>query len=399
MEADRNNSGALSELELQAELRRLRHDGLARFAAERFPLLALAAACALSVDVDAVNRRHIEQLLEAAVRQLGDGLYGEAAAVLYGIAPGSYGYKPTELRRRATELFRESSFPDDVDAFRNGDEKRIIAALAARIAVLGERPAVAGQAPAPAAAVSDQEVAVDVSYTDLLTQLRLSPSLEACLSAASSFIRDEIFPATRVRVGYVEKAEENGISLLRPRFLIAAAATGNSFAYPVTFAAWSLATGEIVAYPRDLPLPCDFKRLAKLGKLDDVMAAARAIWTAPEQPLFKYLDRAALRDRFEEHETRLGDFYQDWETDQRTRRYVQFLSVPVPIVRRSATDKKPPEYGVFNIDTMSEEPMLTPRSEAQLEFLCEALYLAFERLYPANRADGSATDGNQSADD
>lgn len=346
----------------------------------------------LSVDLGAVTRRHVEQLLEAAALELGEGLYGDAARVMYGIAPGSRGYKPTELRRRATELFYPSSSRDEVDAFRNSDEKRIIGALAARIAVLGEPPAPRHQARTSEAPAGHREVAVDVSFTDLLTQLRLSPSLEACLSAASSFIRDEIFPGTRVRVGYVEKVVENGISLLRPRFLIAPAATGNSFAYPVTFAAWSLATGEIVAYPRDLPQLCDFKRLAKLGKLDDVMAAARAIWNAPEQPLFKYLDRVALRDRFEQQETRLGDFYQDWETDQRTRRYAQFLSVPVPIVRRSATDKKPPEYGVFNIDTMSDEPMLRQRSEAQLEFLCEALYLAFERLYPAEQAEGS---GNQ----
>lgn len=373
----------LPESGLEQELRELRRIGLARYSSSEFPLLTVAAARLASLDLAEVTRRRVETLLKAAFRELGDSLNAEAAAVLFGIAPGTRGYTPAELRRRATELFYDESGRHEVDAFRNSHEKRIIAALALTIVGLTElvRAATGRTDRTSDDSQGGDEAATEIVLTDLLTQLRLSSSLEACLSAAGSFIHDEVFPGRRIRVGFVERSIDDGLVVLRPRFLIPPAATGNSFIYPVTFAAWSLAVGEIVAYPRDLNRECDFKRLKKLGKLDDVLSAAHAVWDAPPRPLLKYLDRDVLRDHIERQDARLGDFYQDWESDQKTRRYAQFLSVPVPIVRRSSTDRKPPEFGVFNIDAMDEAPMLTPAIESKLEFLCEALYLMFDRLY------------------
>lgn len=165
LERSRKKSGTTSELGVSDELHLLRRLGFLRFSDERYrlPRLVAAAGVANQVSEDEVLRAHVEQLLKRAIDGFGANIYGEAAALLFGVAPTVRGYRPDECRKRATELFYRDSNTNNVDSFRKTHEQRLIAELAElveevqRNAVLGVQEPEAG--PDDGGPLSDDPVA------------------------------------------------------------------------------------------------------------------------------------------------------------------------------------------------------------------------------------------------
>jgi hypothetical protein len=76
----------------------------------------------------------------------------------------------------------------------------------------------------------------------------------------------------------------------------------------------------------------------------------------------------------------MRDLYQHWVGRQPDPHYDQFVSVPVPLVETTTNRKEPPEYGVLNIDTKEEEPLLSAKTLPLLKTVSEFIALGFEHL-------------------
>jgi hypothetical protein len=90
--------------DLVIDLKVLREKGLIRLRALRLPALQQAARACGESEQERHDPPAIETMLRRAVDQLG-GELGEACGYLFGLVPGTRGWKPTDLRERAASLY------------------------------------------------------------------------------------------------------------------------------------------------------------------------------------------------------------------------------------------------------------------------------------------------------
>jgi hypothetical protein len=122
-----------------------------------------------------------------------------------------------------------------------------------------------------------------------------------------------------------------------------------------------LAEGRVFRWPDDAAIACDFARIAELGKaeaIDLLLNDDRLINSPPY--LARTVDVEVLRTSYRARTLTLKDFYQDWVKWSPASRYKRFMSVPVPLEPESR-ERAVSEYGVFNIDTFDDEPLLDER--------------------------------------
>lgn len=220
---------------------------------------------------------------------------------------------------------------------------------------------------------------------DRIACIRTAESAADVLSDARTFLERQVFPGRTIRVAFARKTDADGRTVLRPGGLVPPGATRNEFSYPQTLAAWALIEGRIFdwRFHRDPPLlgKCDFDRLKTLGKLAAVKALLLA--TDPADPVLSdFLKPDEIKAKTEAGTLELTDLYQNWVGRQTRPHYVQFVSLPVPVIDRLQNRPSSgwPEYGVFNIDTLDTEPLLTPDTAPLLELVSHMTALGFEHL-------------------
>jgi hypothetical protein len=98
------NARAPSYEALVGDLKVLREKGLLRLRNLTLPALQQAAVVCGESEQAEHDPPAIEALLRRAVNQLG-GELGEACSYLFGLVPGTRGWKPTDLRERAASLY------------------------------------------------------------------------------------------------------------------------------------------------------------------------------------------------------------------------------------------------------------------------------------------------------
>jgi hypothetical protein len=91
--------------ELVTDLKVLREKGLIRLRSLRLPALQQAARACGESEQEQHDPPAIESTLRRAVEQLG-GEMGEACGYLFGLVPGTRGWKPKDLRERAASLYQ-----------------------------------------------------------------------------------------------------------------------------------------------------------------------------------------------------------------------------------------------------------------------------------------------------
>ena len=226
---------------------------------------------------------------------------------------------------------------------------------------------------------SESSIPTEEVCTRLRT-LRGATTLEEVLQDAKHFLEHVVFPGRVLRTGFAVKCEDQGRTLLRNRYLLPSAATHNEFSYPQTLAAWALVEGRILAFPADWDRPCDFSLLRKIRKWDRIRAALLATDVIADPVLAEYLNPDVIKDRTESGTLTMRAIYQHWVGNQPSPHYHQFIAVPVPMVETTTNRKEPPEYGVLNIDTREEEPLLTNSTLPLLKTISEFIALAFEHM-------------------
>lgn len=97
-------SRAPSYDDLVTDLKVLREKGLIRLRTLHLPALQQAARACGESEREQHDPPAIETMLRRAVEQLG-GELGEACGYLFGLVPGTRGWKPTDLRERAASLY------------------------------------------------------------------------------------------------------------------------------------------------------------------------------------------------------------------------------------------------------------------------------------------------------
>jgi hypothetical protein len=158
--------------------------------------------------------------------------------------------------------------------------------------------------------------------------------------------------------------------------------TRTSFIYPAGFHGWALATGRITAYPAQINTALDFDWLKQIGREKSVREKLDRIKSEDSQPLgidklIQLLDTEKLYEKLAAGTAQMGDLFQDWEGGQLIRRYKQFIDVPVPIIDRANVGAQKNEYGVFNIDSPDDAPLLTTQSELELGLLSDMVQLCY----------------------
>ena len=113
--------------DLVADLKVLREKGLIRLRTLRLPALQRAARACGESEQHEHDPPAIESMLLRAVGQLG-GEMEEACAYLFGLVPGSRGWKPKDLRERAASLYNMQP-----ETFRKEPEQLHIGQLAEQI--------------------------------------------------------------------------------------------------------------------------------------------------------------------------------------------------------------------------------------------------------------------------
>jgi hypothetical protein len=183
-----------------------------------------------------------------------------------------------------------------------------------------------------------------------------------------------------VRVAFSQKQSEGNGFILRQRAVVPSNSTGNPHNYPLSIAAWALLEGRIIAWPEERDRPVDFAWLDRLRKTARIAERLNSSDTDELPEVKKYLDVSTVRHKFANRRLSLGDFYQDWASDQPRSPYTQFLSVPVPLLEHAPNREDPPEYGVFNIDSSDELPLLDQRVRELLKLASSVTVLAFKRF-------------------
>lgn len=125
IEDDRPSHSALGQ-----DLRLLREKGLVR--SEGLPLPALAAAARIiTLDQTAPAHIVIETALRRAVERFGGGVYGESAAILYGLDQGTRAHNSRARRELAAAKLERSA-----DTFRKRYEPTMVAEIATQLLTL-----------------------------------------------------------------------------------------------------------------------------------------------------------------------------------------------------------------------------------------------------------------------
>lgn len=216
----------------------------------------------------------------------------------------------------------------------------------------------------------------------LLASVASASSLDDALREVGRWIESEVFTGRAVRVAFSKKEQEpGGGHMLRQRAVFPLNSSRNPHNYPLSIAAWALLEGRVIAWPRDKARHVDFawlERIRKLSRVEERLASPE-MDVSPE--VIKYLDLAAVRTKFADRTLVLNDFYQDWASDQPHTPYLQFLSVPVPMLEHAGNRDEIPEYGVFNIDTADPSPLLDRRVNELLRLASAVAVLAF-KLFP-----------------
>jgi len=216
---------------------------------------------------------------------------------------------------------------------------------------------------------------------DRIHSLRVASNRSDILSDVKTFVNEVIYPGRKVRLAFAEKMEENGRTILCTKHLFPEKATHNRFSYPQTLAAWALIEGKIFEYRPDsncLDHACDFKLLRSLKKYQRVRNALLATDPEADPILSDYLKPEEIISKTKDETLKLSDLYQHWVGRQPSPHYVQFISVPVPVVEEIVGQKEPPEYGVLNIDTAESEPLLTEEVVPLLKLASDMITLGFE---------------------
>jgi hypothetical protein len=178
--------------------------------------------------------------------------------------------------------------------------------------------------------------------------------------SAASHIEGQLYRGRAIRVGFSEKRMSDEFG---PRLVVAYVIPKNELSgahnYPLSIAGWALAEGRIIAWPDERLVGCDFDRLEKLGKLEELdrLVGDDRLVNAPPY-LARAIDVARLKQDFAVRQLTFSAFYQDWDSWSPVSRYRQFISVPVPIISDVESEIAPEEYGVFNIDTLEAAPLL-----------------------------------------
>jgi hypothetical protein len=214
----------------------------------------------------------------------------------------------------------------------------------------------------------------------LIAGVAKAPSLDDALRAVGAWITSEVFPSRTVRVAFSTKQPSDSGFLLRRRAVIPANSSGNPHNYPLSISAWSLLEGRPISWPNDRGRLVDFAWLRRLRKLDAITAQIMSSEMDRIPELSSYTDLATIRRKFTDEELALGDFFQDWASDQPELPYAQFLSIPVPWLEGAPTREDLPEYGVFNIDTREKPPLLDRRVNELLKLASSVTAMAF-RLF------------------
>lgn len=209
-----------------------------------------------------------------------------------------------------------------------------------------------------------------------------SASLESGVQAAARAIERWVYPDLQVRVGYAERTpdpETPGREVLIERYVIPADSPC-VFHYPISIAGWSLAEARKVAWPRERHRLCDLDRIKKLGRFADADQRIRAEIASADSPLRQYLSLDSLVAKLDDGTAVIGDLFQDWSNTPQEVLFVQFLSIPVPRIPSLANTAAPAGVGVFNIDTVSDDEILSDEEALEkLDFIADLVYSLYLR--------------------
>ncbi len=229
---------------------------------------------------------------------------------------------------------------------------------------------------------------VQVSTTDVrarLQALRSVTELDEFMDDIAVYLKTQVFPGRQIRVSFASLVVGGPRRVLRHRMLAPRSAAHSMFSYPQTVAAWALLEGRLLAWPHDKDRRCDFDRLRKLKKYDRVRDALLATDPKADPLLSRGLKSADVISKTAGEKLALSDLYQDAAGPKRASPYVQFVSVPVPVVPALVSGDSFREYGVINIDTKEEAALLTARTEPLLELISEYVAIAHELRSAAAR--------------
>jgi SIR2-like domain len=237
-------------------------------------------------------------------------------------------------------------------------------------------------APFLATIASRERVTVALDEVKVVSRsIAAAPTKEAGIHAAARAIENWVFRGVPVRVGYAELTDDPvqaGRQILLERYVVPADSPC-VFHYPVSIAGWSVAEARRIAWPRERHRVCDIERVRKLGRYDDVFSRIRAESADLTSPLRDYLALDALMDKFETETAVISDLFQDWSNTPQEVLFMQFISVPVPRVASLTNTAAPAGVGVFNIDTLSEEDLLSEDILEKLEFISDLVYSLYLR--------------------
>ncbi|MDP9167218.1 MAG: SIR2 family protein, partial [Actinomycetota bacterium] len=213
------------------------------------------------------------------------------------------------------------------------------------------------------------------AVASVLAGVRGAASLSDALQRIGRWIEDDIFDGRNVRVAF-SRPNDAGTEL-RQFAVRPADSSGNPHNYPLSIAAWALVEGRILQWPADRERRVDGAWLNQTRKHDRIRAHIEAAHTGDSPEIAKYVDVPKVQRRFGAGELALGDFYQEWETQQPRTPYRQFISVPVPMLDKAGNRDDPPEHGVFNIDTLERPPLVDRSTEELLRLASATAALAF----------------------
>lgn len=222
----------------------------------------------------------------------------------------------------------------------------------------------------------------------LILAVKRAGNLDDAIRAVGTWITSEIYGDRSVRVSFSEKIAHGDGYELRRRAVVPLTSSGNPHHYPLSMSAWALVEGQPVSWPEDAARTVAFNWIRRLHKFERIEQAIFSPDADNFPELRDYADIDRIRTAFTQRTLTLGDFFQDWASDQPRPPYRQFLTVPVPWLDGASTRDEPEEHGVFNIDTLEPEPLLNIRAQELLRVASAATSIAF-RLFGPHASDPS----------
>lgn len=129
--------------DLEAELSRLRGEGLGNFSADAYPTLTKLAAEYCGRSPETIARRHVESLIEDGLVPIAESEYGEYGLILFGFPLKTLaGRSPAALRKHVARVIYGPHEADEkvVNKFVKTYEPKIIAEIAEWISRIAEIP-------------------------------------------------------------------------------------------------------------------------------------------------------------------------------------------------------------------------------------------------------------------